>query len=389
MDYVLGVDVHSVNNPGDRSTDPNAIAANWKAVYDTGVRFAFIKATENIYEDRVYSPERKMYINGFAERWRYAREAGLLRGPYHFLHPELNNMADQANAFIQVVGADKGELPPVLDLETDSKNWPIGKVLMSRIKEWLDRVEAGFGRKPIIYTRNNILQVHGILNAPWGMDYPLWLAQYPWMPGTTQEYHDPRTPPQWSGTFPTQPAGYQPWKFWQFTAHGVVNGFGGENVDVDLFKGSYADLLAWAGLASAPKPDVTTPVEPNKPGVVIPATQPYIVLPGDTLVSIAAKVNIALTQLLELNNDVLLKPNMQLKIPGTAASQPQPNGGSDGSGGVATMPATFDYIVKSNDTLGGIALQFRTTVDAIMALNSQIKNRNIIVEGWVLKIPKA
>jgi GH25 family lysozyme M1 (1,4-beta-N-acetylmuramidase) len=383
MDYVLGVDVHSVNNPGDRSTDPNVIRANWKAVYDAGVRFAFIKASENVYEDKIYSQEKRMYINVFADRWSYAKEAGLLRGPYHFLHPELNNMADQANAFIQVVGADKGELPPVLDLETDSRNWPMGKLLMNRIKEWLDRVEAAFGRKPIIYTRTNILQAHAILNAPWGMDYPLWLAQYLWMPGTQEEYHDPRNPPQWSGTFPTQPAGYQPWKIWQFSAHGKVNGFGNEDVDLDLFKGSYDELLAWAGLAAAPKPEGAV-----QPEVVIsePEPEPYIVVPGDTLVSIAQKANVALTQLLDLNNDVLLKPNMQLKIPGAHPAQPQPADVTVHE--IPTTPITIDYVVKSLDTLSGIALQFHTTVDAIVALNSQIKNPNIISVGWVLKIPK-
>jgi peptidoglycan endopeptidase LytE len=43
--------------------------------------------------------------------------------------------------------------------------------------------------------------------------------------------------------------------------------------------------------------------------------------------------------------------------------------------------------VKTGDTLGGIALKYHTTVDAIVAANPQITNRNIIGLGWVLKIP--
>ena len=43
--------------------------------------------------------------------------------------------------------------------------------------------------------------------------------------------------------------------------------------------------------------------------------------------------------------------------------------------------------VEVGDTLFGIALKYSTTVDAIMALNPQITNRNIVFEGQEIKIP--
>src|SRR5215471_2414553 len=109
MDYVLGIDVYSLNSPDDTTTagdplkinpitgknvvDPVRVAANWKAVYDAGVRFAYIKASEN-YADP-----------GYATRMQYAKNAGLLRGPYILPHFERDNIADQVNLFVQTVGS--------------------------------------------------------------------------------------------------------------------------------------------------------------------------------------------------------------------------------------------------------------------------------------------
>ena len=45
------------------------------------------------------------------------------------------------------------------------------------------------------------------------------------------------------------------------------------------------------------------------------------------------------------------------------------------------------YRVKTGDTLWDIAEDYGTTIEAIMACNSIIKNPNHIKVGWVLKIP--
>src|SRR5690242_12546238 len=131
MDHVLGIDVYSLNSPDDRALAMNEYqkAANWKAVYDAGVRFTYIKATES-YADR-----------DFTERMQNAKDAGLLRGPYMLPHLEFSNIADQVKLFVQTVGSDQGELPPMLDLESRQGNWPKGRLLLNRLKQCLDRVE--------------------------------------------------------------------------------------------------------------------------------------------------------------------------------------------------------------------------------------------------------
>lgn len=146
MDFVFGVDVYAYNKPSD-----------WVRAREAGVKFVFVKASENNFPDP-----------GFADNWQKARQAGILRGAYHFFHPEVNNASQQAEMFIESVGSDKGELPPVLDLETiyerrsNGEVRPIGlpmpSVLLTRIKTWLDEVEAAFNRKPIIYSREEFLR---------------------------------------------------------------------------------------------------------------------------------------------------------------------------------------------------------------------------------------
>ena len=328
MDFVTGIDVYSLNSPDDstNATNPNMKAANWKAVYDAGVRFAYIKASE-------YRADA-----GFTERMQYAKNAGMLRGAYILPHFELDNIADQVTLFINTVGSDQGELPPALDLESPGGNWPKGRPLFNKIKNCLDRMTQAFGRKPIIYTSQSIVRNFQIINPSWGNDYDIWVATYPYLDYAAKTFYtDPNNPPQPSTKYPPQPDGYKPWVIWQYSDHGRLPGMGHENVDLDLFKGTYADFLKWAN-AKAPTPVTPSPVQPQPDPVQPPTPQPQ--------------------------------------------PQPQP----------VTPPVSGNFIshtVKSGDTLGGIAIKYHTTVDAIVAANPQITNRNIIGLGWVLKIPTA
>jgi len=310
MDYVLGVDVYSLNSPDDSSNANNDTmkAANWKAVYDAGVRFAYIKASE-------YRADA-----GFTERMQYAKAAGMLRGAYILPHFELDNIADQVNLFIQTVGSEKGELPPALDLESPGGNWPVGKPLFKKIKDSLDRMAQAFGRKPIIYTSQSIVRQFQIINPAWGQDYDMWVAAYPYADFANKLFYtDPNSPPQWSSKYPPQPDGYKPWLIWQFSDHGRIAGMGHENVDFDLFKGTYADLLKWANAtAPTPQPDPKPDPKPDpQPGNFIS----YTVKTGDTLFGLALKYHTTI-EIIMANNPQITNRNIiglgwVLKIPTT------------------------------------------------------------------------
>ena len=97
----------------------------------------------------------------------------------------------------------------------------------------------------------------------------------------------------------------------------------------------------------------------------------YIVKSGDTLSGIASKYGTTYQELARINkieNPNLIYPGQVLKINGTD-----------------TNVATKTYIVKSGDTLSGIASKYGTTYQELAKKNG-IENPNLIYPGQVIKI---
>ena len=353
MNLVHGVDV-SVYEPN----------VNWRALRSQGFKFALIRATSGIgYVD----PK-------FSEHWAGAREAGILRGAYHYLFGG-QDAKKQADFFIATIGADVGELPPIVDLEDKYNEDVSNSKLISTCKAFLDIVERAFDRKPMIYSRRTYLEPRVSIRgkAPdWAEDYELWVAQYPF------EFDSARMP---NVNMPKQPASWKDWKFWQYSESAIVEGVTDEinrptRVDLNWFRGTEAELYQFANVQPA-------------------AEKLYTVKDGDTFRSIAESHGLSLTELLEANPS-LLKAGSVLKIPGQVEiSVPVddrgtslPTGSTDTPGGsTGGTTASKTHTVKVGDTLFGIALKYQTTVDAIMSINPQITNRNIIFEGQVIQIP--
>jgi lysozyme len=169
------------------------------------IGFAFIKATEG------YTRKDRQ----FNRNWRKAREAGIPRGAYHFFLPNKNGHI-QAENFIGSVRLEKGDLPPVLDVEeTFGVKYPD---LRKRVKEWLNTVEAHYGVKPIIYTSADFYT--NILGNEFDA-YPLWVAHY-------LQRDKPRIKRQWH--------------FWQHSETGQVNGILSK-VDFNVFSGDSTDFF--------------------------------------------------------------------------------------------------------------------------------------------------
>lgn len=352
MNLVHGVDV-SVYEP----------RVDWRALRSQGFKFALIRATSSL-----------SYVDPkFAEHWAGAREAGILRGAYHYLFGG-QDAKKQAQSFIATVGSDKGELPPIVDLEDAyNENVPNSK-LISTCKAFLDIIEQAFGRTPMLYSRKTYLEPRVSINgkAPaWAKNYELWIAQYPF------EFNPASMP---NANMPKQPSGWKDWKFWQYSETAIVDGVTDEinrptRIDLNWFRGTEAELYQFAN------------VQPEE-------AQTYTVRTGDTFKGIAEKHGLSLTELLDANPS-LLKVGSKLSIPGrvnitipaggsgaTTSTQPAGTSGS----ATSTQPGKT-HTVKVGDTLSGIALKYGTTVDAIMAINPQITNRNIIFEGQEIKIP--
>lgn len=140
---------------------------DWKQVKqmeedDVKIQFAFIKATEGLFNVDPY----------FQRNWREAPKAGIICGAYHYLKPKKSG-SWQAKFFLQTVKFEKGDLPPVCDIE-ELNGVPASKMRI-QLSEFLNFVEKKTGVKPIIYTGvsfyKDYLQGHFD-------DYPLWIAHY-------------------------------------------------------------------------------------------------------------------------------------------------------------------------------------------------------------------
>ena len=177
---------------------------NWQAVKemrvkDVRIQFVFVKATEGLGNEDAM----------FGRNWKKIREAGLVRGAYHFFLPTKSGKA-QAENFINSVTLLPGDLPPVLDVEHTYGVQP--DKLRQRVKEWLETVQAYYGTPPIIYTNVDFYQRY--LKDDFD-GYMLWAAHY---------------------FAPAQPRIYRNWNFWQHNERGRVNGIY-TLVDFDVFNG--------------------------------------------------------------------------------------------------------------------------------------------------------
>jgi len=186
---------------------------DWAAVAASGIRYAFLKATEGAASvDRAFAKNRAK-----------AAQAGLLRGAYHFFSPASSAQA-QASLFLRTVGKlEPGDLPPVLDLEAPD-HWA-GTAHPERIgmiTEWLDAVETALSVTPIVYL-SPAFAAEILNNDPALVRHPVWLAHY-------TEAVGPRVPKPWVS-----------WTFWQHTHGGHIPGIA-TPVDLNWYNGSLEDL---------------------------------------------------------------------------------------------------------------------------------------------------
>jgi lysozyme len=213
--------------------------SKWDGVWDAakaksaGAEFVFIKASQATFTDPL-----------FAANWAKAQTAGLLRGAFHYLD-YTKPARDQANYLANLLRANPGELPPVVDFEQRRTD---NNILVARtfLRDFIDQIGSS-GYTPILYTSNSFWNEYGESADNSWTKHPLWIAHYTTAPS-------PTVPPPW-------PA----WTFWQYTSKGSGPAFGTEsmNLDLDYFNGSKSDLLTFAHLA--PSTPETPPTPPPVP----------------------------------------------------------------------------------------------------------------------------
>lgn len=168
------------------------------------VQFVFIRATAgNNWVD-----------SKFKKNWSGAKEHKIMRGAYHYYRPNENSI-EQANLFIKTVKLQKGDLPPVLDIEKLPKNQPLDS-LKKGLKRWLNKVENHYGVRPLIYSGERYYD--DFLKEEFS-DYLFWIANYNFYREKIDE----------------------DWLFWQFTEKASLPGIK-HRVDVNIYNGDLEQL---------------------------------------------------------------------------------------------------------------------------------------------------
>ncbi|OTG86297.1 GH25 family lysozyme [Acinetobacter sp. ANC 3813] len=176
----------------------------WTKISPQNYQFVYLKATEGgDFKD-----------TKFQDNWLKAREQGFHVGAYHF-YRLCRDGSIQAQNFIETVPKRSDALPPVIDLEYDSKciNTYSKDQLLKEIQLMHDQLMRHYGKQPIFYISKSF---YNIVLAGEFKNTPLWVREYQGKP----ELKD-------------NPA----WLFWQHTNQGQIQGIP-KAVDLNVFNGT-------------------------------------------------------------------------------------------------------------------------------------------------------
>ncbi|WP_407288896.1 lysozyme [Streptomyces sp. BP-8] len=204
---VSGVDVSSHNHH-----------VSWSALRKSGVRFAYVKATEGNNYTNPY----------FAHQYRGSYSAGMIHGAYHFALPDHSSGSTQARYFADHGGdwsRDGRTLPGALDMEYN----PYGatcygkssRAMVNWIQDFVETYREETGRDAVIYTSTNWWKRCTGNSGRFGHSNPLWVPRY-------------------GSSVGALPAGWRYHSIWQHTSSGHPVG------DRNRFNGSFGRLKVFA-----------------------------------------------------------------------------------------------------------------------------------------------
>ena len=175
-----------------------------KGKVDYPISFAYVKSTEGCTVLNTY----------YEVDYKAARAHGIRTGTYHFFSTKSAGVA-QADYFLKCSKFNKGDLPPVLDVEpTDAQIVAMGgpKVMFHHIRAWMSHVQKHTGKRPILYISQAFANTYMPLDPYLADNYHVWIARY-------GEYK------------PNLKLAY-----WQLSPDGKVRGIHGD-VDINVFNG--------------------------------------------------------------------------------------------------------------------------------------------------------
>lgn len=247
---IHGADISRWQHPNDKAID-------FVKMYDAGLRFVMIKASDT--RDDADALTLKYLVMDHSA----AQAAGIYTGFYHYAI--LPNVSDDAGIIrdataqaqkvlwrlASIGGYTQRDLPYALDLENACVQASSGActkyATRSQVTLWattfLALLKEKTGKTPILYSYPNFLEGSMVRNAELAQ-YPLWLAQYAIDPS------DPLNAPglKSSGCYVHSWTGANcdsQWTMWQYTSCGIAPKYGvpGSRLDLNIFRGNAAAFL--------------------------------------------------------------------------------------------------------------------------------------------------
>lgn len=320
----------------------------------------------------------KTYVSpDCARQVEQARARGKLFGVYHYI--DGSSAIGEADFFIDNIENWVGEGMLCLDWESNQNSaWGNEDYLRQVAQRVIDRT----GIPPVIYVQQSrMAQVKPIADA---LNCALWIAQYANMNAT----------------------GYQdvPWNegayscaIRQYSSCGRLSGYSG---NLDLNK-AYMDAAAWkkyanpSGGASAPSPAPSKPSASAPSGSTLDLVYHIVTndINGDARRDYCGSRYDDVQGFINDTHDASASTLAKWIRAGKYGNNPVRQTVIEACGGkyreaqdiINGKGKQTTYVVKSGDTLSGIAAKFGTTYQAIAAKNG-ISNPNLIYPGQVLKI---
>lgn len=175
-------------------------------------KYVIIRAGQNSWQDKCFN-----------KNWSKAKLANLPRGSYWFYDSRVSPKK-QAELWMEILGADRGELPLFADFE-DEYRGPYGKWndfydFLETLNELAPEKEKAIYTAYYYWVERTISVGIPIQSLNYFKQYPLWIANY----GVSK----PLVPKPWDD-----------WTFWQFTAKGdgLLYGVESKNIDLNYFNG--------------------------------------------------------------------------------------------------------------------------------------------------------
>ena len=298
---------------------------DFNRVKNSGIDFVMIRSSWGLFNKDTRFEE---YVNG-------CERAGIPYGLYHYSYATNLQQAEiEVNNFIELAKRCNTSYPLAIDME-DADGWkrkngnPSNQMYVDICEYFCKKIEeAGF--YAIIYA--NLDWLNNRLNSPKLDRFDKWVAQ-------------------WSNKCTYS----KPYGMWQYTDNGSVQGIN-TRVDMNYAYKDYPQIIKGITIKPSDNPQPTPQPVTNE--------TIYTVQKGDTLSSIASRYGTTYQHLAQING--IANPNkiyvgQQIKI--------------NRSGNNNQV-----YVVKSGDTLSGIAKKYGTTYQELARKNG-IADPNKIYPG--------